>query len=266
MKLCVLISTMFCEDVKKLIDNMNIRTDCIVVNQCDISKEKKETIEYKGKIITFISTNERGLSKSRNKALSNVSNDVDVVIFTDDDILFIDDYENNILDVYKDDNVDGCAFSIIRLNGKVNKKLSKKINKITMLRVCSVSMTFRYKSIKNMKFDVNFGTGSGKYTLGEENIFICDCLNNKLNIISNTYVMCKECNIRKSTWYKGMNKEYFISRGAVFRRLYNCLSWIFILDFALRKRKRYKDNMSTRTALEYMFYGSKQIKKENKNG
>lgn len=266
MKACVLISTMFCNDIEKLINQMNIQTDCVIVNQCDVNKETREELTIGGKNVIFISTNERGLSRSRNKALENVPKNVDVVIFTDDDIWFSDDYEKNILDVYADKTVDGCSFGVIRLNGKINKKLSKIINKITMLRVCSVSLTFRYNSIKNMRFDTDFGTGSGKYIMGEENIFVSDCLNNHLKLISSRYVMCEECNIRESTWYKGIDKEYLVSRGAYFKRIFPCVYWLFILDFAVRKNRRYRENISLFLAIKYMFMGSTQYKKEKNNG
>ncbi|MBR2840594.1 MAG: glycosyltransferase [Bacilli bacterium] len=261
MKLCVLVSTMFCNDIKKLIDDMNIKTDCIVINQCNIKEEKKEQLNYKKHSITLISTNDRGLSMSRNKALANVSNNIDIIIFTDDDIRFSDDYEKKVLEVYNDKKIDGCSFSVIRLNGKVNKKLSKVINKITMFRVCSVSMSFRYDSIKNMRFDTDFGTGSGKYVSGEENIFICDCLSRKLKIVSNSYVLCRECNVRKSTWFNGVDKKYLKSRGACFARMFPCLYWLFILDFAVRKRKK---NIGIIQSIKYMYEGSREYKRSKK--
>ena len=66
MKLQVLVSCMHQQDYS-LLEKMNIQTDAIIINQCDINKF--EDIKYRNNLVKFISLNERGVGKSRNNAL-----------------------------------------------------------------------------------------------------------------------------------------------------------------------------------------------------
>ena len=63
MKLQVLVSCMHQQDYS-LLEKMNIQTDAIIINQCDINKF--EDIKYRNNLVKFISLNERGVGKSRN--------------------------------------------------------------------------------------------------------------------------------------------------------------------------------------------------------
>ena len=260
MKIIVLISTMKCKNVKKLVNKMNIQTDCIVVDQCDCKEESKEIIENGNDKIIYIKSTERGLSRSRNLALKYVPKEFDVIIFSDDDIYFYDGYDKAICDVYSNPKIDGCVFNVERVSGRLNKNMGKKINKINLFRACSVSMTFRYKSIQNLKFNVNYGAGSGKYVLGEENLFINDCLNKKMTIVTNKFVMCKICDTRPSTWYKGMNEDVFLAKGACFKLIYPYLYLLFDIDFSIRKYKEYKNNLSFKKAISTLIEGNKLLK------
>lgn len=85
MRLQVLVSTMHRKDYS-LLDEMNIQSDAVVINQCDI--EKTEEFLYKGHNIKWISVKERGIGKSRNMAIENA--DADIILFADDDIVYDD--------------------------------------------------------------------------------------------------------------------------------------------------------------------------------
>ncbi|MGL3600298.1 glycosyltransferase family 2 protein, partial [Veillonella sp. ZSJB6] len=67
-----------------LLDRLNIQCDTIVINQGnDIGNE---IFDYKGHRVEWISVDERGLSKSRNLALSKATGDICVLV-DDDEIL-----------------------------------------------------------------------------------------------------------------------------------------------------------------------------------
>ena len=191
MKIEVLIATMFNNNIEKLLTEMNISTDCVVVNQCDCKVEEKNEMNFNGCHVKIIYSPERGLSRSRNKALQNVSKNTDIVIFADDDIRFSDDYKDTVVEKYQKKDYDGIVFNVRRVNGRLNKRLSKYVNQINLFRVVSPSMTFKYDSIKKINFDENFGTGSNKFVLGEENIFMSDCLKKGLKICTDKYIMCQ---------------------------------------------------------------------------
>lgn len=265
MKIEVLVATMFNNDIEKLYKTMNLKTDAIFVNQCDCLKEEIKEIKIKDNRIKIIMTKERGISKSRNKALQNVSKNTDIIIFSDDDIKFSDDYCKEIESAYINTECDGIVFNVKKADGKLNKKISKIVNQINLFRARSVSLTFKYGKISNFKFDEDFGTGSNKYILGEENVFVSDCLKKGLKIITNNYIMCEIENRRPSTWFRGINEEFFLAKGASFKRMHKYLYFLFNLDFAIRKYSEYKKNESIISALKFLFKGSFDYKKELRN-
>ena len=97
----VLVSTMHQKDCDFL-KSMNISTNAIVINQTDF--ENSEQIALGENTVKFISNNESGIAKSRNKALENST--ADICILADDDMQFVDDYKKIASDVYKKHNAD----------------------------------------------------------------------------------------------------------------------------------------------------------------
>lgn len=253
MRLEVLLSAMHLEDYK-YINTLNITTDCVVVNQCN--ENGIQSIVDNRRNIKFISTTERGLSRSRNMAVDNA--DGDICILCDNDVEYVRGYEDIILDQFRDNQeYDIIIFFIDRkLNdSKPYFHKSKKMGYISTLKVFSPEIAFRRKSLQdnNIKFKTDFGAGS-QYSMGEENIFLYDCLKKGLKIL---YVPLQIASLRKeeSTWFQGFAKKYFFDKGAVFYEMSNILSIPLILQFAIRKYKLYKDDMSLSNALKYMFEG-----------
>lgn len=66
----------------------------------------------------------------------------------------------------------------------------------------------------------------------------------------------------ESTWFNGYNKKYFISKGAIYRRMSKRLFSILILQFAIRKYFLYKNSVNIIKAIKYMFEGAEQYRKE----
>jgi glycosyltransferase involved in cell wall biosynthesis len=95
----VLIATMFKKnkiEIIQLLENMNIDSDCVIINQCDT--DNIEQVNYKKHSIQVINSTERGLSKSRNLALQHAS--ADIVVIADDDMRYIDGYAQIIINAY----------------------------------------------------------------------------------------------------------------------------------------------------------------------
>ena len=80
-----------------------------------------------------------------------------------------------------------------------------------------------------------FGSGN-KYYMGEENIFLYDCLKKKLNIYYMPVKIGTLKVINESRWFKGYNSNFFKVKGTVFYRMTNHLYILLILQFAIRKR------------------------------
>ena len=264
MKIQVLIATMNLKDKKNLLKKLNVNTEAIVINQ--VSSSDGEMINYNDKKNQIYSYKEKGLSKSRNKALEK--SNADICVIADDDMTYVDNYEKIIEDAYKKySDADIIVFYVESAPNSLRKKGKLKEGRLSYLlslKVQSVQMTFKRKSIieNNIKFDENFGAGSNYY-MGEENIFIYDCLKKGLKIYS-VPIKIAQLHDGESTWFKGFDEKYLEVKGAMFYRMTKVFSEIFILQFAIRRSKLFKPNFSVFSMIKIMHRGRKKYKKEIK--
>ncbi|EOS8271167.1 glycosyltransferase family A protein [Bacillus cereus] len=258
----VLISTMREDNPKELIKKMNISTDAVLVNQCGFVEKSLFTIDDNQ--INYICSDEIGLSRSRNMALQNASFN-DIGIIADDDLRYVDNYANLIETAFNDNpEYDIIAFQVEGINKhfKNYSDKSKKMNYITSLKVSSVEIAFRVNKIKQSGIEFNelFGSGAN-YRMGEENIFLYECLRKGLKI---KYLPIKiaDLYIGDSSWFSGFNQKYFFDRGAVFTAMSRRWSTFLILQFAIRRYRRYKSEMSLLTSIKIMLKGRSNYRSE----
>lgn len=257
---CVLLSCMY-QTNTKIIERANIQTDVVVINQCDENSITNFTFYNKKNRkckATFINTKDRGLSRSRNMAIANVSTNT-ICLLCDDDEILENDYESKILEGYKKyPDADVIAYSINW--NKFQKKCSTETYRLDfrkILKVCSTQITFKSQSIIDNKisFDEKLGSGTGNGG-GEENKFMLDCRRAKLNMYYYPNVIASIM-LGESTWFKGFSDDYFINYGWSARRIYGnfFLSLFVILYYAISKYKLYKDSSSLSNALFKMMVG-----------
>lgn len=259
MKTEVLVATMNQTNKEDLIKSLRIN-DCIIINQ--ITKKidlPKNDIDSNQKFLSF---KEKGLSKSRNKAIKYSTNDISIIC--DDDMYYEENYENIIISAYeKYKDADIIAFVVDNENLSKRKPIlpEKKINYLSSMKLQSVQITFKRKSIIENKitFDEEFGTGS-KYYWGEENIFLFDCLRKGLKIyyVPNKIATLK---ISESSWNKDNTPEHYKILGAIFYRMSKIIYPLLIIQFALRKRRIYIKDMSAFSVVKNMFVGANLYKK-----
>lgn len=257
MQLQILLSTMHQENYH-LLSNMNLQSDAVVVNQGMLDDKRELTLESNN--ILWINSSDKGLSKSRNLAIANASEEI--CLISDDDIEYIDNYKNKILEQFqKYPDADIITFQVEGIESKFKDyhPSARKLNYLTSMKVASVEVAFRLDSIRkaNLKFNESFGSGSNFY-MGEENIFLYNCLKKKMKIY---YVPIKIANLHviNSSWFEGYTEKYFISKGAAFTGMSRILSYLFIFQFALRKYKLYKSQMTFTRAIRYMIEGRKKF-------
>ena len=265
MRLQVLLSAMFLED-ESYIDTLNITTDAVVINQCDNESckcVKRPCGNGREQTVTYVETKERGLSRSRNMAIAKA--DADICILCDNDVEYLPDYENRIMDGFaRHPDADLIVFYIERKEKpKPNYPKTKRMGYLSVLKIFSPEVAFRRESVKEIAFDERFGAGSGRYLMGEENIYLYDCLKRGLKIY---YEPVKIAKLREesSTWFKGYDDAFFISRGAGYCAMSRFGSYILILQFALRKGYLYRENMSMFHAMSCMFKGRREYLKDKR--
>lgn len=256
LKVEVLVSTMRKKDYS-FINEMKITGDCTIINQDN--DNNFTSIQEKDRRIQFISYDEKGLSKSRNRGIEHASSDI--CIIADDSCIYVDNYIDIVSKSYqKHPDADLIIFDInnedtARKERFISKKTSS-IGYLKSMKVSSVRISFKKESIKKteLKFDTYFGSGSNYFSSGEENIFLFNCLKKNLNII---YVPILIGKIKKheSTWFKGYNADYFKTKGAVSYALFKKLYILYIMQFAIRKYKLYNNECSFTRAISYMLKG-----------
>lgn len=255
MVLQVLISTMHQKDYE-LISKMNISSDAIVINQTD--EDSMQKFKNGDHLITWINSKERGLSRSRNMALECASGDI--CILADDDMEYLPDYKERILKQFElHPEADIIAFQVEGIERKYKSYYSntRRVGFFRSMKISSVEIAFRLNKIreKRLSFNELFGAGS-KYSHGEENIFLVDCLRSGLKIL---YVPVKiaDLHMGESTWFSGFNEEYLFNQGACLTAMSNSMSLLLILLFAVKKYKLFSSNYSIVESIRYMLQGRK---------
>ena len=259
----VLVSTMNQKNYQSLIDKMNIKGKCIIINQMlDNNVELPKKIDNEK--VKFLSYSEKGLSKSRNKAIENA--DAEICIVADDDMYYEDDVLKKVEKAYETyPDADIIAFDIDNEDKTKRKKILNqgKVNFTKSMKISSVQITFKRKSIleKHIRFKENFGAGAN-YDFGEENIFMAECLRKGLKIY---YIPQKIATLlmdTESTWNREQTKEHYQIQGAVYYEMSNYLYPALILQFTLRKKWLYGKYLKPNQVMKYMFEGVKKYKKE----
>lgn len=244
MQIQILISTMNRQSISELkLGEKNIFKDCIIINQITKDNLKLVNEELKDEKIKMISYREKGLSKSRNRALENSTGDI--LLLTDDDISFFDQSFEIIKKKFlENDKYDILTFKFAKENKELMKKYKNKEfnhNRHTIRRVSSVEIALKRCSIleNGIRYDENFGLGS-KYISGEENIFLKDCLDKNLKIKYIPEIIVMHPNESISTPYY-WTKEYIKGKGPLFYRLYGRLGYILYIMLIFIRKKRLKN-------------------------
>lgn len=256
MNLEVLVSTMNQEDYT-LLEAMNIQTDTLFVNQCN--NNKLEEFIYNGNKIRFLNMSDRGIGLSRNTALMHSTGDI--CLFADDDVVYVDGYEEIILNAFKENShAHAIIFNVPSTNNQrptAQIDRIRKLNYFNCLKYGAFCLAIKKDAIynKNIYFSLLFG-GGAKYSSGEDSLFISDCIKKGLKIYTNPSVI-GIVNHAESTWFKGYTKKFFVDKGIFYRTLSSRYAYFYCLYFAIRRYKMYENDISIYTAIKYMFEGIK---------
>lgn len=261
MEVVVLISCMHQKD-ESIIKKSNIRTDVVVVNQCDRDEVKRFTFKDSSGVehnAIFIYSTTRGLSKSRNIAISNAPYD-SICVFCDDDEIFADDYEEKILSAYKfNPNQDLIAFALIRNDLAMQKyypSVSGNLGFMQILKTSSLQITFKKESLLNagIKVDEKMGSGTGNGG-GEENKFLLDFKRKGLNLHYHPSIISTVMP-GDSQWFKGYTPEYIHNLGWSSRRAMGlCIGFLYVNYWIISHHRYYVENMTCLKALKCIFTG-----------
>lgn len=259
MNLEVLVACMNEEDPYELIRRSKIVSDVTLVNQN--GENKVEVLNTEKQKIKIISMNDTGLTKSRNKALLNASNQI--CILCDDDVEYLEGYESTILNAFKQlPQASVIVFDIERLNYNEKHISMDRIKKSPRFKSYgSVRIAFRRKDIINNKlfFDEKFGAGS-IFSSGEETIFLEKARRIGLEIYEYPVKIAK-VDFSISTWREGFGEKYFEDKGAMLRASYPLYWFVFYVYYIYSFK--YKTKLSKKEIIKALYRGSLEWRKLN---
>ena len=253
MSLELLVSAMNITNISRFATKMNIRTKAIIINQTDSNKyEKIDNIEV-------FSFSERGVGLSRNNALMRANSDI--VVLADDDIHYVDNYEQIIVDEFnKLPDADMIIFNIRSNNPKmplIDIKRTIKLNIFNHLKYGGARVAFKLKSQRNNNifFSLLFGGGC-KYGSGEDTIFIHDFIKKGLRVYTSKEII-GTVDQEESTWFRGYNEKFFYDKGALYYYLFGKISFLFMIRYAYLMKSKTVD-LNFREILRIMKKGGKE--------
>lgn len=237
-RLEVLVATMHQTDFSKIVE-MNIDSDAFFANQSEVYAYDETYMN--GHQMRMLTTPERGVGKNRNKALLYAEGDI--LLFSDDDMVYNDGYAEEILKAYQeipdaDVIIFGCDLEkegmIIGRVANETKRL--RIHNAMKYGTSCVSVRRERLEKANIWFSVLFGGGC-EFSAGEDSLFLMDCFKKKLRIYSHQYVLGRsKCDV--STWFSGYHEKYFHDKGVWIGAALPVVSgYVFMLHLAFRTRK-----------------------------
>ncbi|MDO4284107.1 MAG: glycosyltransferase [Eubacteriales bacterium] len=259
MRLQVLVASME-QNVTTLAEQMNLRTEAILCNQggCVAYEE----YQHRGRRVRAWTFQERGVGRNRNNALLRA--DGDLCLFSDEDIVYEDDYEEKILRAFEENpEADLLLFNVEAAEGrKTYENLRRKrVRWYNYGRYPTYSVCARRSALHraNVWFSLLFG-GGAKYSNGEDSLFLHDCLRKGLTLyaVPVTIGYERERQGGASTWFTGYNEKFFYDRGVLYHFLYGRMAGIFALRFLLAHREQMCREIPLREAYGIMRRGIRE--------
>jgi len=137
--------------------------------------------------------------------------DGDIVIFADDDMVYVENYEEIVKEAYERiPQADVIIFDLQYPNG--GNRPIRKIERLSV-RKCmgygAARITARRSALhlNGLAFHLCFGGGAA-FSSGEDTVFLVDCLRKGLKIYAYPVVIASLTG-RESTWFQGYNDKYF---------------------------------------------------------
>lgn len=241
MKLQLLVTTMNQNDLS-IVKKMNISGNVIIANQCGYNKfdELRENNIY----ARMISTATIGTSRNRNIALAHCDQDTDIIMFSDDDLLFYDGYESLVIEEFlKHPEADAIKFDLNNISSgrELALKAVKGFSKMSYLSigasgVCVLAIKRNVLNKVNLKFNECFGPGTLNYC-GEDSIFLKKMLDRKINLYHSPKVIA-DIDFCETSWFEGYTEKYFMVGGRIFKEMFPLLAPIITLRSAIRFSKK----------------------------
>lgn len=264
MKIEVLVTTMHQTDISKYRE-MNLQTDAMIANQADFCGF--EEIRINDNNIRFVTTDTRGVSLNRNIAISYCKGNI--VVFADDDQVFVEGYEQIVKDAFdKNPDADAIKFYCESTNKErpLAYKRVKEVIKATKRNLMSagvpgLAVRTEFLLKNNIWFDNRIGPGR-EISCGEDSVFLNELLKHKAQVYLSPALL-SYVNQGESTWFKGYDQQFCVTVGYIYDCIYGFLSPLAMLRRVLKFNNK-NSNISKRKMFFYMLKGKSKRRKEKR--
>lgn len=230
--LCV---TMHQKDFAK-IKEMNIHSNVVFANQADTTSY--DEIEFEEKRARMITTATRGVGINRNLALTYA--DADICLFADDDVEYVDNMEQLVLDEF-DKHPDADVF-IFHLDTDDKKRTQLKYSKtrkhgrFERMPWGGVRIAFRLNSMRkaNVWFTTLFGGGC-IFPSGEDSLWLLESKRKGLRFYVSKETIGK-IDMGESSWFTDYDEKFYFGKGAFYQTAHPKTFALWMLYFLLRTR------------------------------
>jgi len=256
-KLQVLVTTMHQKDFDKFY-KMNLSTDAVLANQADSNSVEKK--EIGSSTVSLVTTDTRGVSKNRNIAIENIFDTAEYIMFSDDDLIFYDNYEDIIISEFeKCPEADAIKFNINAVSQRqlsmkqisAFKKLSRR--EVTSFGVWGLVIKKEVLLKSNIRFNERFGPGTSNYC-GEDSIFLQQMFKKKIVLYSSP-IYIADIDQDNSSWFEGYNERYFTALGMIISECYPILSFALVVRSAIKFYNRKKSQLGFWEILKCYYSG-----------
>ena len=238
-KLEVLCVTMHQKDFSKYF-SMNLQTDAVIANQADDNSYEQQQIN--GHTVKLITTNTRGTSRNRNIALCHST--AKYVLFSDDDLVFVDGYEQLIESEFANHpEANAIKFNLYNISQsrKITMKQIETFGPATRRNmgasgVWGLVVKRDVLIRENLFFQEDFGPGTSNYC-GEDTIFLQRLINAKVGFYRSPVVIAG-IDQTNSSWFEGHNEKYFTVTGKIFAATYPHIAYLLAIRSAFRFSRR----------------------------
>jgi len=245
-----------------LMEQMNIESDAILVNQCD--KYAIHSFEHRGRNIRVFHMAERGVGLSRNTAMMRASGDI--CLFSDQDIVYESGYEQAMLkefDAHPEADMILFNIEVAKDRRTYHNEAWKKVHWYNCGRYGAVSFAIRREKLieSGVTFSLMFG-GGAKYSAGEDSLFLKQFMDKGYQVYASPITIGRESE-GDSTWFKGYTEKFFFDRGVLYHYLYGLLAKVWALRFLMAHKKKLCGDMTVKQAYKIMCNGIRTAKSGN---
>lgn len=230
--------------------------EVIVVVQSNFNSIQKICQEYRDRIaILYVESNEKGLSKARNKGLSYCKGDV--IVLSDDDCWYPEDAVEIIRNEFQKKHINVLLTQIYDYKKKQLYKKYSRSEKIiksefSLLSKSSIEIAFENNYTK-VCFDERLGLGA-EFVCGEEVDFLINLYRNGAKMI---YI--PKISVYHDKKAKGASAKQIKAKGAIYAKNFNFFIGLLVClkDALLKKENNF--------CIFFEGYnGYKRIKRDNK--